>query len=75
MRVGGAWTTLNGKRLKVVAAQLIDEAGQPCDDLTGDRVGGLRLMTVQPEGKPPMQFDAFARGARLADVEHLGRSE
>ena len=75
VRVGGAWTTLNGRRLKIVAAELIDGDHQPSDELVGDRVGGLRLITVQPEGKPPMQFDAFARGARLADVEHLGRSE
>jgi methionyl-tRNA formyltransferase len=75
VRVGGAWTTLNGRRLKIITADLIDGHDEPSDQLTGDRVGGLRLVTVQPEGKPPMPFDAFARGARLADVEYLGRSE
>ncbi|MGZ4769376.1 MAG: methionyl-tRNA formyltransferase [Ilumatobacteraceae bacterium] len=74
IRVGGAWTTLGGRRLKIVAAELIDGDHEPSDRLIGDRVGGLRLIVVQPEGKPPMPFDAFARGARLADVEHLGRS-
>jgi methionyl-tRNA formyltransferase len=74
IRVGGAWTTLNERRLKIVAAQLIDEASPPSDELTNDRVGGLRLLTVQPEGRPPMPFDAFARGARLAGVEQLGRA-
>ena len=75
VRVGGAWTTLNSRRLKIIAAELIDVDDQPSGDLVGDHVGGLRLVTVQPEGKPPMEFKAFARGARLADVEHLGRSE
>ncbi len=72
VRVGGAWTTLNGRRLKIVGAELIDDDARPSNALIGDRVGGLRLVVVQPEGKPPMPFDAFARGARLADIEHLG---
>jgi methionyl-tRNA formyltransferase len=75
VRVGGAWTTLNSRRLKIIAAELVDRHHEPACELVGDRVGGLRLMKVQPEGKPPMEFNAFARGARLADVEHLGRSE
>jgi methionyl-tRNA formyltransferase len=75
VRVGGAWTTLRGRRLKIIAVELIDPDQQPSSDLVGGRVGGLRLITVQPEGKPPLEFDAFARGARLADVEHLGRPE
>ena len=75
VRVGGAWTTLNGRRLKIIAAELVDGEQQPSSDLVGDQVGGLRLIKVQPEGKPPMEFDAFARGARLAAVEQLGRSE
>ncbi len=75
VRVGGAWTTLNGKRLKIVAAEVIDRDREPSDELVGDRVGGLHLITVQPEGKPSMPFDAFARGARLAEIEHLGRSK
>ncbi len=75
IRIGGAWTTLHGKRLKIISAELVDVTSPPCVDLMRDRVGGLRLLTVQPEGKPPMLFEAFARGARLAGVEHLGRAE
>ena len=75
VRVGGAWTTLNGRRLKIIAADLIDRDHQPSGDLVGARVGGLRLIMVQPEGKPTMAFAEFARGARLAGIEHLGRSE
>ena len=55
IRVGGAWTTFRGSRLKVLAADLDD--------------GELRLVTVQPEGKPAMPFEAWRRGARLADGE------
>jgi methionyl-tRNA formyltransferase len=73
VRLGGAWTLLGGKRLRIVAAELADVTTFPSDELRGDRVGGLRLVTVQPEGKAPMPFDAFGRGARLAEVEHLGR--
>jgi methionyl-tRNA formyltransferase len=72
VRLGGAWTTLHGKRLKIIATELIDKTGPASDCLTGDRVGGLRLVTVQPEGRAPMPFEAFARGARLADLERLG---
>jgi methionyl-tRNA formyltransferase len=72
IRVGGAWTTLHGRRLKIVAAELVDPTAEPSDELNGDRVGGLRLLTVQPEGKPVMAFDAFARGARLHAAEQLG---
>jgi methionyl-tRNA formyltransferase len=58
IRLGGAWTTFRGKRLKVHAAEL---------DGRGDQLPptpGVRLVTVQPEGKSPMSFTDFARGAR-----------
>lgn len=57
VRLGGAWTTLRGKRVKVLAAEL-----------EGDE---LRPVTVQPEGKGPMPFADFARGARLSPDEHF----
>jgi methionyl-tRNA formyltransferase len=72
VRLGGAWTTLHGKRLRIVAAEIAGDSSALSDELRGDLVGGLRLVTVQPEGKAPMPFAAFARGARLDDVERLG---
>jgi len=70
VRLGGAWTTFRGKRLKVVEAVLV---GDRADDvLDGDCVGGLRLRRVQPEGKPSMSFADFARGARLQSGERVG---
>ncbi|MFZ4720939.1 MAG: methionyl-tRNA formyltransferase [Ilumatobacteraceae bacterium] len=50
VRMGGAWTTFRGKRLKVLEAVPED--------------GALRMVTVQPEGKGPMAYADFARGAR-----------
>jgi methionyl-tRNA formyltransferase len=71
VRLGGAHTTFRGRRLKVLAADLIDPAAVG-DTLVGDTVGGLRLATVQPESKGPMPFAAFANGARPAVNERLG---
>ncbi len=71
IRVGGAFTTFRGRRLKVLAADLV-EPGAVGDELVGDTVGGLRLVTVQPESKAPMAFDAFARGVRPVPGERLG---
>lgn len=59
VRVGGAWTTFRGKRLKILAA-----------DLTADDV--LVPSTVQPEGRAPMSFDAWRHGARPAPDELFG---
>jgi methionyl-tRNA formyltransferase len=58
VRVGGAWTTFRGKRVKVLEATVRD--------------GELVPDVVQPEGKEPMSADAWRRGARLAPGEGLG---
>jgi methionyl-tRNA formyltransferase len=71
IRLGGAFTTFRGRRLKVLEAQVVDPAASG-DRLDDDRVGGLRLVRVQPEGKPPMAFADFARGARPSPGERLG---
>jgi len=66
VRVGGAWTMFRDRRLKVVHAE-------PGEDPSGlVPVAGLRVLVVQPEGKPPMSFDDFARGARPEPGERLG---
>ncbi len=58
IRVGGAWTTFRGKRLKINRATLHD--------------GVLQPEIVQPEGKAPMSFDAWRNGARPAGDELFG---
>jgi methionyl-tRNA formyltransferase len=65
VRVGGAWAEFRGRRVKVLAAE-------PGRDASGAvPISGLRLVTVQPEGKPPMAFDDFVRGVRPQPGETL----
>ena len=78
VRLGGAWTTFRDKRLKVVAAELVDPAatgstaiGGTDRGIDGGTVGGLRLVTVQPEGKAPMPWRDFANGNRPRPDEVL----
>lgn len=76
VRLGFAWTTFRGKRLKVLSA-LVDDvavAGDPgaIDGLlvaTGD--GALRLVTVQPEGKGPMDAGSWRNGVQPVAGERL----
>ncbi len=77
VRVGRAWTTWRGKRLLVHKARVSGEeqglaAGQVQGDKVGTAEGALELLVVQPEGKPPMDGAAWARGARLRPGERLG---
>jgi methionyl-tRNA formyltransferase len=68
IRLGGAWTTADGRRLKVVAATV-----QPGDAIgaTGQLVGAmvqtgdglLRLDKVRPEGKGVMAMKDWLNGA------------
>ncbi len=78
VRLGRAWTTWRGRRLLVLAARVTDcplgdlAPGQLQDDIvvTGD--GGLRLITVQPEGRSPMAASDWLRGARPRPEQGLG---
>lgn len=58
IRVGGAWTTFRGKRLKINAARLDD--------------GVLVPTAVQPEGKAAMSFESWRNGARPSADELFG---
>lgn len=66
VRLGGAWTTFRGKRVKVHAA----EPGTTPDGVL-PATPGLVLHTVQPEGKAAMPFADFVRGARPQPGEHF----
>jgi methionyl-tRNA formyltransferase len=55
VRVGGAWTTWRGSRVKVLEAEIDD--------------GRLVPTVVQPEGKRPMRFEDWRRGAPAAAGE------
>lgn len=55
IRLGGAWTTFRGNRMKIHEARIVD--------------GGIVPTVVQPEGKPRMAYDSWRNGARPAPGE------
>ena len=75
VRLGRAWTTFRGKRLKILQTALVDGDGEP-GVLDGGRVGTgagvLELVAVQPEGKGPQAADAWRNGARPEPGERFG---
>jgi methionyl-tRNA formyltransferase len=77
VRVGGAWTTVRGRRLKVLAALPERSAAGPPGSLDGTIVscgeGGLRLEQVQPEGRGAQPAEDWRRGARLGPDDRLGQ--
>jgi len=80
VRLGAAWTTFRGKRVRVLAAQADTSgtsAGVVHGRMDGQRVacGGdtwLLLDMVQPEGKAPMAASAWLNGARPTAGDVLG---
>ena len=79
-RLGRAWTTFRGRRLKVVRATLAPGATVTAppgtigeDGLTvATGAGALRLVEVQPEGKAPLPAEAWRNGARPGPDDRLG---
>ena len=78
VRLGGAWTTVGGKRLKIWR---LADVERPLHDLgpgvaQGTVVGTgrmpVRLVEVQPEGKGRMDAEAWSNGARIPDGTALG---
>jgi len=88
VRLGQAWTTFRGRRLKVLRAHLLDDggptAGPDAMDTAGPgaidavnlrvRAGGgwLELVEVQPEGKGPQPAAAWRNGSRPGVGERMG---
>ena len=78
VRLGRAWTTWRGRRLLVLAARVSPEAppggtpGSLAGDVAATGDGGLRLVTVQPEGRAPLAAGDWLRGARPRPGETLG---
>lgn len=77
VRLGGAWTTFRGSRLKVhaVAPATGDEDGVP-GSLRGLRVrcgvGAVELLEVQPEGRNRRTAEEWRNGARPTADDVLG---
>ena len=86
VRLGQAWTTFRGKRIKILqgaatrgTCELSAQVAPVCPGaLDGTSIrcadGWIELITVQPEGKPPMPAAAWLNGARPANGELLGIS-
>jgi methionyl-tRNA formyltransferase len=78
VRVGGAWTTFRGRRLKVRRARLAPAGsagpapGQLEATVVGTGAGTLELLEVQPEGRAPQSAQAWWNGARIGPGERLG---
>jgi methionyl-tRNA formyltransferase len=81
IRLGAAWTTFRGKRLKVLRARLVDtgdgsapslEPGELSGPLVGTGSGPIELLEVQPEGRAAQAADAWTNGARLTPGDRLG---
>lgn len=67
LRVGNAWTMLDGERFKIHEAEVVPSSlapGEIGDLVVGTAEGGLSLVTVQPAGKPRMDAHAWANGAQ-----------
>lgn len=69
VRLGGAWTTHGGRRLKVWRTH-VPPAGEGPIVSAGD--GPVELVEVQPEGKARMSAAAWANGARWRPGDGLG---
>ncbi len=81
VRLQRAWTTFRGKRLNVLDAAAVEEAGPdraagvPGELLGTDVVTGrgrLVLERVQPESRSPMSAEDWLRGVRPVTGERLG---
>lgn len=76
VRLENAWTSLSGKRLKVLRAAVGEslelEPGQVEGTSVGTGDGSLDLIEVQPEGKPRRSAVDWVRGARLTEATRLG---
>lgn len=77
IRVGGAWTTLDGERFIIrVAAVQPGEAVAPPGTLVDDAVatgdGLVLLRTVQPAGRAALDAQDWLRGARLPSSTRFG---
>jgi methionyl-tRNA formyltransferase len=87
VRLGRAWTTFRGKRLRVLRASPVpptDDEGETAVpegagpgtldgvEVIAGEATRLRLITVQPEGRQPMDAADWLRGVRPEPGERLG---
>ncbi len=73
----GAWCELNGTRVKIHLARPEDgqgSQGEVLDDqlLVACGTGALRILEIQPAGKPIMSADDFLRGTKVCTGDNFG---
>lgn len=71
VRVGGAWTTFDGRRLKVWRTALAPGVSDSVEVPAGD--GPIWLVEVQPEGRKRLPAAAWANGVSGDVAAGLGR--
>ena len=77
VRLGMAWTTFRGRRLKVLDAVVAStdvgrSPGRVLERSVATGEGSLDLVVVQPEGKAAMAAQAWINGARPGPEDRLG---
>ena len=76
IRLGGAWTTFRGRRLKVWSAAVRPEvelsSGAIDGLLVGTGDGALELHEVQPEGRARLDSASWRNGAQPTSDDRLG---
>ena len=74
----GAWTTLNGKRLKLLASRVVAGEGRPGEVLHGLTLacggGAVQVDEVQVEGRGRQDAQSFLRGTTLPRGTILGET-
>ena len=76
----GTFTYLDGKKLKILSADVTEASGEPGEftEITKKSLtvacgcDGLKIKTLQPEGKKPMDTAAFLNGNHLTAGMRLG---
>jgi len=74
----GAWTTVNGKRLKLLASRVVAGEGRPGEVLHGLTLacggGAVQVDEVQVEGRGRQDAQSFLRGTTLPRGTILGET-
>lgn len=74
----GVWTTIEGKRLKVHAAEIAEGTGNAGEVIDAKKLiiacgeGAIKLVQVQPENKKAMDGASFVNGSHIKVGDKLG---
>ncbi len=75
----GAWSTLDGKRLKLLRSRVVAGSGRPGEVLTGLTIacgnGAVQITEAQIEGRGRQDADTFLRGTPVPEGTILGDDE